>query len=67
MEYDNDYLGVGNNQHPANQPDQNPDEYDFDDVWDCIDYAENEGKFDPLKDMVKELLEIINNLKKQIK
>ena len=67
MEYDNDYLGVGNNQHPANQPEQEFDEYDFDDVWDCIEYAENEGKFDPLKDMVKELLEIINNLKKQIK
>lgn len=67
MEYDNDYLGVGNNQHPANQPDQKPDEYDFDDVWDCIEYAENEGDFDPLKGKVKDLLEIIKNLKKQIK
>lgn len=67
MEYDNDYLGVGNNQHPANQPDQEPDEYDFDDVHDCIDYAEIMDDFEPLKNKAKELLEIITNLKKQIK
>ena len=38
MDYDNDILGVGNSQHPANQEQYEETVFESDVLMDCLDY-----------------------------
>ena len=49
--YDNDILGVGNICHPANQ--EETEVFQSEDIQECLQYARDNGDFEPLEFAVK--------------
>jgi hypothetical protein len=59
-DYDNDELGVGNSQHPANQPEElSNSELGFSllTLQECLDYYKETKDIEPLENKIKEVSE----------
>lgn len=63
MDYDNDVLGVGNSQHPANEQDYI---FESDDLDDCMEYYKNTGIIEPLENAINKNRKLIREAKKII-
>ena len=46
QDYDEIVLGVGNNQHPANQKEEEQEEFDSVNLQECLDYAKDTKDFE---------------------
>ena len=61
MNYDEDELGVGNSQHPANQEPEEEEYFESDDLQECLDYFRATNDIDHLENAIA-----LNELKKQM-
>ena len=48
--YDDDVLGVGNPEHPANRHEQKP--FESDNLQECLDYAKLANEFESLENAI---------------
>ena len=44
--YDNDYLGSNNSQHPSNQREEEQEDFDSVNLQECLDYAKDTKDFE---------------------
>jgi hypothetical protein len=52
MNYDNDYLGTNNSQHPANQEQYEETVFESNILWDCLDYAKDTKDFELIENAI---------------
>lgn len=54
MNYDNDVLGVGNSQHPANQEPEKEEEFYSTDLQECLNHYKDTLDCEPLENAIYE-------------
>jgi len=47
--YDNDVLGLGNSEHPANREPMEEEIFESDNLSECLDYAKLANDYEPLE------------------
>lgn len=52
MNYDNDILGVGNSDHPANQEQIEYETFESNNLWECLDYAKDTKDFELIENAI---------------
>jgi len=52
MNYDNDILGIGNSDHPANQEQIESETFESNNLWECLDYTKEFKDFELIENAI---------------